>query len=351
MVFGTNPINLETMLSGSHVAFKSRERVPLSDSEQELKYGNERTLQRGIYILRKLRTLALAEQDSIKQQSALIEAHQLAEQMAEVILNLSSSDKPVQIGPSFLEIQSRMESKYKPQDADSGHFLPAQFSIGNLFRAADDMLVRVEERAQSIYKPNHVLTREDVNYVLQEFLRGTNDLTVDAIRKLCDHNTRWGGILSGGSVYTEMARQIIQKYADPSLLAYSFVVAVDKDKKKSAFETSESDNATQTVILLDDVIDGGGTMLTALWSAGQYFPNATIHSGKGTDYAGGFEKRRVQKHMDHLCGLFQDFADLSEDGKMTEALAVFKRAESYAEMHNVQLQSGWYKRKERLKIG
>src|SRR3989338_11343251 len=262
--------------------------------------------------------------------------------MAEIIITLSSADKPFHIDPSFSGILSRMENEYKPHDADSGHFLPAQFSIGNLFRAADDMLVRVEERAQSIYKPNHVLTREDVNYVLQEFLRGTNDLTVDAIRKLCDHNTRWGGILSGGSVYTEMARQIIQKYADHSLSVYPFVVAVDKDKKRTAFETSKSDNATQSVILLDDMIDSGDTMLTALWSAGQYFPSANIYSGKGTDYAGGFEKQRVQEHGGHLGCLFQDFADLSEDGKMTEALAVFNRAESYAKMHKVQLQPGWY---------
>ena len=148
-----------------------------------------------------------------------------------------------------------------------------------------------------------------------------------------------------------MARKIVQKYADPSLAVYSFVVAVDKNEKKTAFETSESDNATQTVILLDDVIDGGGTIITALWSAGKYFPNATIHSGKGIDYTGDFEKRIVQKHMSHLCGLFQDFADFSEDKKMIEALAVFKQAESYAQMHNVQLQPGWYKRKERLKIG
>ena len=169
MVFG-NPLNLETMLSGSHVAFKSRQRAPLSDSEQQLKYGNERTLQRGIYILRKIRTLALAEKDSVTPQAALNKAHQLAEQMGEVILNLSSYDKPVQISTSFLEMLSRMESRYKLHDADSGHFLPAQFSIGNLFRAADDMLVRVEERVQSINRPNHILTREEVNYVLHEFL-------------------------------------------------------------------------------------------------------------------------------------------------------------------------------------
>ena len=189
MIFG-NPLNLETMLDGSHVVFKSRERAPLSESEQQLKYGNERTLQRGIYILRKIRTRALTEQDSVTPQAALTEAHQLAEQMSEVILNISSSDKPVPINTSFLEMLSEMESRYKSYEADSGHFLPAQFSISNLFRAADDMLARVEESAKSIYRPDHILTIEEVNYVLNEFLRGTNNLTINAISKLYDHHTR-----------------------------------------------------------------------------------------------------------------------------------------------------------------
>jgi hypothetical protein len=128
----------------------------------------------------------------------------------------------------------------------------------------------------------------------------------------------------------------------------SFVVAVDKEKKKAVFEGSKSDFGTRTVILTDDMINKGGTLLTALWTTGEQFPDATIYSGKGTDHPGGFEERRSKKHLGYLSGLFQDFADLSEEGKNEEALNLFNQAEKYANENNVQLQAGWYKRKERI---
>jgi len=348
MTFGFNSLTLESMLSGSNTAFKTRERPTLSEQEYKSKLKYQRNLEKGIYLLRKLKGRALEENDDIIRQNVLKEAHQLSTQMAEEIIDKASKNKPSQIDSSLLQTMSEMEIKYTNQEDKSGHYLPAQFSITNLLRAADDMLVRIEEKAQSIYTPDHRLTQEEMNYVLKEFLRGTNDLTVNVKGKFFDKNTRLGGILSGGSVYTEMAKNIIEKYADPSLEVYSFVVAVDKENKKSAFETSESDNTTQTVVLLDDVIDGGGTILTALKTVGEYFPNATIHSGKGIDYAGGFEKRRIEKHRYYLCGLFQDFADLSEDGLNDESLAIFQQAEEYAQRNKVPLEPGWYLRKERL---
>jgi len=346
MIF--NSFTLETMLGGSHVAFKSKEHQPLSGQEQELKYADQRRLQDGIYVLRKLRTQALGEPDATARQNALTKAQGLSTRMAEVILTQASVDKPSQIEPSFLEALAEIKSRYEHQEADSGHYLPAQFSIGNLFRAADDMLARIEEKAQSICTPDHKLIQGEMVYVLHEFLRGTNDLNVNAVQRFFERDTRVGGILSGGSVYLEMVKKIIDRYADPSLTVYSFVVAVDKKNKEAVFETSGADKDTRTVIIVDDMINTGSTVITALWSASKYFPNATIYSGKGTDQAGGFAKRSVDKHMQHLEEIFQDFADLSENGQKNEALTVFRQAEEYAQRNNVRLQPGWYRRKERL---
>lgn len=343
-----NPNNFEMMLGGSHVAFKKRERPPLSDQENELKLENERMLREGIGILRKLRTQALEEKDPALRQKYLVDAHQFSSQMADVIISQSLNDKPSPIDPLFFKALQTAQEEHKDKDAGSGHALPPQFSVGNLFKAVDDMLARVEERSGSLDNPDHKLTDKEMQYVLQEFLRGTNDLTVDAIEKFFNKDTKIGGILSGGSIYAEMVKKITASYADPSLNVDTFVIAVDKEQKKAVFESSESDNSAQTVIVTDDMIHEGTTLLTALWNVGGQFPNATIYSGKGTDQPGGFERRRVQKHMDYLMDIFQDFADLSEEGKNDEALALFDQAENYAKENNVTLQPGWYKRKERI---
>ncbi|MDD4900741.1 MAG: phosphoribosyltransferase family protein [Patescibacteria group bacterium] len=343
-----NSMSFESMLSGSLVAFKKRERPPLTEQEKEFKLENERKLQGGIGILRKLRTQALAEQDPSLRQNYLEEAHEFSTQMADVILNQALSEKPSPISPVFLEELQKKKEEYADKDADSGHATPPQFSITNLFRAIDDMLARVEEKAQSITSPDHRLTQDEIRYVLQEFLRGTNDLTVNAVEKFFKKNTKISGILSGGSVYVELVKKIIEKYGDHSINVDSFVIAVDKESKKAVFEASETDATTQTVIIADDMVDKGGTLLTALWAAGEQFPNATIYSGLGTDQPGGFEKRRTEKYLGHLVMLFQDFADLSEEGKNKEALAILKQAEQYAKENRVTLPPGWYKRKERM---
>lgn len=346
MIF--NSRNIEMMLGGSHVSFKERKHPPLSEDERELKVENERKLQEGIGILRKLRTRALEEQDSIIRQNILKEAHQFSNQMAEVILNQALGAKPSQINPSFLETLQQARSDHADQDADSGHCIPPQFSIQNLFRATDDMLARIEEKAQSIEAPDHKLTQEEMKYVLQEYLIGTNDLTINAKEKFFEKDTRVGGIISGGSVYVELVKKIVKRYGNHSLAINSFVIAVDKQNKRAVFEASESDETAQTVIVTDDMIDKGGTLLTALWAIGEQFPNATIHSGKGTDQPGGFEKRRIKKHMEHLGMLFFDFTDLSEERQNDKALALFRQAAQYANENQVTLPQGWYKRKKRI---
>lgn len=348
-IFGRNFNNVfEGMLSGSHVGFKKREHPLLSEQESELKRENERRLQEGIDILRKLRTLALEEQNPNTRQNILAEAHQFSAQMAETILNQALSDKPFPIDDSYLSDLEKKRKEHQSQDAGSGHAIPPQYSVQNLFRATDDMLVRIQEQVQSLQEPSHKLSQKETAYIIDNFLIGTNDLTIDAVEKFFNKDTKVGGILSGGSVYLELVKKIIKKYGDPSLEVNSFVIAVDKEKKKAISEASELDANTPTVVLTDDMIDRGGTMLTALWAVGEQFPNATIHSGKGIDYPGGFEKRRAEKHLNYLSRLFQDFGDLSEEGKNEEALAIFDQADKYARENNVNLQPGWHKRKERI---
>ena len=49
--------------------------------------------------------------------------------------------------------------------------------------------------------------------------------------------------------------------------------------------------------------------------------------------------------------MFQDFADLSEEGRIDEALEIYKQAEQYAADNRVNLQLGWHKRKKRIDSG
>lgn len=333
------------MLSGSIVSFKKLERPPLSEEERVLKLENERQLQGGITILRKLRTRSLAEQDLEAQQEMLREAHGLSAQMAEAIMDQSLGDKPSPIAPAFLKTLDEAKDKHAGHEADSGHGIPPQFSIQNLFRAADDMLVRIKDTVQSFEAPDRKLTQDELKYVIREFLRGTNDLTINAIEKFFDKDTKVGGILSGGSVYLELVKTIVERYGDGSASIDSFVIAVDKDGKRVAVEAGGADAAAKTVIVTDDMIDKGGTLLTALWSVGKEFPNATIYSGLGTDHPGGFEKRRSEKHHNHLSLLYQDFAEFSDEGRDEEALALFRQAEQYAKDNRVELQAGWHKRR------
>lgn len=335
-------------LSGSMVRFKKLERPALSEGEKDLKLENERELQKGIRILRQLRTRALEEETPDARQEILRTAHRLSEQMAEEVMNQSIGVKPTPIGSEFLEEVRELRNDYAETEEGSGHGLPASFTVGNLLKATDDMLARVEEKAGSIERPDHSLSAEEMRYVLREFLVGTNDLSSNAIETLFDRETKIGGILTGGSVYVEVVKNIVKRYGDASLSIGSFVIAVDKDGNRIAVEADESDSGVRNVILADDMIDGGGTMLTALWKCGERFPNAAIRSGLGTDSPGGFEKRRQQEHMTHLEGLFQDFADLSEEGMTPEAHALFDTAEKYARENDVELQPGWNKRKARL---
>ena len=340
--------SFENLMGGSHVSFKKLERRQYSDEEKEIDYENKRTLQESIYLLRRMRTGALQTFDVEKQQQLLEQAHQLSEQTAQIVLDLVARDEPVAVGAEFKEVLSELQEKYSEHESDSGHALPPQFSIQNLFMAAEDILARINEEVGSFKNPDHKLSLDELKRVLNQFLRGANNLTIQAVDAVFSADTRVGGILSGGAVYNEIVKKVIEKYADPQFKMNTFVVGVDKEKKKAIFEKSKTDDATKEVVLVDDVIDGGDTMLNALWVAGENFPNANIRSGVGMDYAGEFNKRKNEKHMSHLSTLFQDFADFSDSGKIEEAMRIYDEAALYAKQNGVELQAGWNKRKARI---
>lgn len=338
----------DSLLGGSHVAFKKMERPKYSETEREVDLENKRKIQESIGILRKMRTSALEASNQEERQKFLKEAHEFSGHIAGTIIDLATKETPTPLEVEFQEEITKLKEAHAEQDAGSGYSLPTQFSVQNLFRATEDILVRIDEKATSFKEPDHKLGFEELKYVLHEFLKGTNGLNNEAIEAMFSANAKVGGILSGGAIYAEVVKKLVEKYADPSLRIDNFVIAVDKHGKKAVFEKSGTDMETTNVILVDDVINEGGTMITALWAAGECFPNARIRSEKGTDYAGEWEKRKNREFMDHLALIYQDFAELAEEGKDDEAMKIFAEAEAYANEKGVKLQNGWYTRKEKI---
>jgi len=345
-MFGST--NFESMMSGSHVNFKQREHPRLSEEEQRIMENNRYELRDGLTVLRQFRTLALEAQDVETRQRYLTEAHDFSRKMADEFWNKATEEKQTPLDPAFLEELKKKKEEYKEMEAGSAHPWTASYSIKNLFQATDDMIARIEEKASSFKDPDHPLSKDEMRYVIHEFLGGTNILTVNAMNIFFDKETRIGGILSGGTIYLDLVKKIVEKYGDSSLSVNAFAIAVDKEKKRAVYETGENDAEVKEVIITDDVIDQGGTMLTALWNAGEEFPNATIRTGLDTDHPGGFKKRNEEKYDDRLFFMFQDFADRTEEGKLDEARKLFSEAEAYAKEHGVELKQGWHIRKARF---
>lgn len=277
----------------------------------------------------------------------LAEAHDFASQMANVIIEQCLEQKSVEINPSFLQSLEKQTENHAGADDTSAHGIPPQIVIENLLQATEDMLTRVEEKAQSVKNPDHKLTEDEMQYVLKEFFYGTNALSVNAIKDFFAKNTKVGGIISGGGIYVEIVKEVVERYGENSFGVDTFMIAVDKQQEIATYETAETDTDTQAVILADDMIDQGDTMRVALENAGEKFPNAMIHSGQEFDRTREFEIRRKNKVMERLDMPFQDFASLLYEGKKGEAFAIFEKAKKYADKNGVELTGGWYILKEK----
>lgn len=340
--------SFEDLLGGSHASYKKIERSKYSDEEKEVDLENKRTIQKSIELLRKIKTVILETASKADQQKFLKEAHELAIQTAQVIIDLSLKESPTPIETEYTDRLAEFKKELGNVEAGSSYSLPPQFSVKNLFNATEDILVCISEKASSFKDPSHKLEIDEIKYILKQFTTHVNDLTIQAVESMFSENSKVGGILSGGAIYNEIVRILIEKYADPSIKIQTFVIAVDKLEKKSAFELSDTDSKTTNVIIVDDVINDGGTILTALWAGGEYFPNAKIRTGKGTDYAGEWEKRKNQKYYDYLSGIFGDYSDLAREGKVEEAMKIYAEAEVYARENGVKMTDGWDIVKKRI---
>lgn len=339
---------LNSLLSGSHVSFRKMERPGYSDTEIEIDFENKRKIAESIRILRRMRTRALETTDLDERQNLLTQAHDFSVKVAGIVIELAKKETPTPLEAEFQEEVAKLKEEHEDYVAGSGYSLPPQYSALNLIQATEDILVRIGEKTTSFKTPDHKLQFEELKFVLEEFLKGTNVLNDEAIEAMFSPNSKVGGILTGGAVYAEVVRKLIQAYADSSLSIDTFVIAVDKQEKKAVFERSDTDKDTVNVILVDDVINEGGTMITAFWSAGEFFPNAHIRCEKGLDRPGEWEKRRDKEFMGHLEMMFQDFADMAEEGRTEEAMRVYAEAEAYATEKGIKLQAGWYIRKEKI---
>lgn len=344
-----NPEFTETILSGIHTNFKKFDRPTPTNEQYEKQLETEEKLKLGIIALRKLKTATLLEQSPAIRQEHLKKAHHLAKIMAQEILEHSKNPFHQEITTEFIEETSEIEQKLEHiQDTISGYSISAGYPTRNLKRAAEDILVRLQESVGDLNQPDHKINAKEAYYIFNEFLDGTNRLTFDAKKKFFNRNTKIAGILTGGIVYLEMVKIILEKYSIPEITPKTFVIATDVSTKKTIPEESTTDTTTTDVILTDDVINKGSTLTTSLWALGEKFPNATIYSGVGSDLPGEFQKRKDQAHKDYLFDIYQDYTDLIEEGKYTEALVIFETANKYALENNITLSPGWYNRKKRI---
>ncbi|HEU5114534.1 MAG TPA: phosphoribosyltransferase family protein [Candidatus Paceibacterota bacterium] len=336
----------ENSLGGSMVSYRKRERPSLSPEEHEAANERLRRLGDGLRFLRKLRTQALEEPDMEIVRSILREAHLFSKELANAILEQSMAIGPEDLDPEFVDTLERATEEYRGEDESSNYSLPPHFSVGNLMRATDDMLARIEEKTKSLEKPDHKLGKDELDYALTEFLKGTNDLAREAREKFFEKGAKIGGVLSGGSVYLEIAKTLTEKYGGLGHDIETFVLAVDQKKDKVVSEIE--DKEAKAVLIVDDVINKGGTLIAASRLVGESFPNAHIYTGVQNDSPGGFRERANEVHESHLFGKFQDFADLTEEGKYEDALKIYDEAIRYSKEHSFPLASGWDKIRSRI---
>ncbi len=330
--------DFEFLASGSHTNFIERSRQPLNSTELEAKDQNESIFRPGIDTLRRLRTKAFSQEGAAQQQT-LLEARKLSTFMATNILEAVSKDRPEPIHPNISKYILESQKKLLGYEPGSAHHIPPPNSVRNLFKATEDMMARIEVKVGSPQKPSRKLTRDETLEVLSQFLTGTNFLSYNATDRLFDKNTKVGGITSGGLVYLEIARLAAEKYA--GLKINTFAIMSDKETKSAICESVSSDRNITCVIVTDDMVDRGGTLLTALSKVGKYFPNAKVYSEKATLEPGYYQKKENESHNSHLTLLFQDFAQLSIDRDFSGADKILLQAKNYAKENNVELTPGW----------
>ncbi|MFA7253375.1 MAG: hypothetical protein WC107_02365 [Patescibacteria group bacterium] len=345
--------SFEPVLSGSMTAFKKKERPQFTPKEAEVEKERRYLISEGITTLRKIRTLVFKEgQGDESQQMLLQKAHRFSALMGDFILQKSLNYQADLSTHPYIAESRTLSDELQNEAWDSKHCIVPSTVLLNLEKATDDIIVNIESTAGSAQSPNHKLSELEIDLVLEEFLKGTNDLNNHAISNLFKPNTKVGGVLTGGMIYLSIAKGVVDKYAQEHLKVDDFVIAVDAANKRVAIQESEGDMATENVFVLDDMIDKGGAMLAATYAAGDHFGNAYIYSGKGD--AGSptqrAEKRRQEK-TNYLFELFQDFASATVANDKEVAYQIYAEAERYAEQNSLELPGGWKIRKEKMENG
>lgn len=328
------------MLDKGRIYFQKLEKPPLTIAESELKRENEQKFSKAIRVLRRVRTGIVESENPRDAQNSLNEAHTFSKLMAKVIIDQSLRDKPAGLEEAFQLELDRLRVKYGHRNPDSGRGIPADFSVRNfLLPAAEDMLNRVQQLAGSLEAPRVKLSRLDLMVVLKNMLVAS-DLSSSQTDGMFRNDTMVVGIMTGGAVYLEMIKEIVDRYGEPKI--NTSITAVNRDNLTAVYQDQGVGEQIKQVILVDDVIDVGDTMVIARDQAGKLYPNATIYTGVGNDQPGGYKKRC----MTHLAGLWYDFADLVEEGRYSEAEQEFAKAKDYADKNGVKLQPAWLNRKD-----
>lgn len=331
--------HLGALIDKGRIYFQKLEKPPLTKEENGLKQENEQKFSDAIRVLRRVRTGVVESETPQDAQSSLNEAQAFSKLMAKVIIDQTLQDKPTGLEEGFQLELDRLRIKYGHKNGDSGRRLSTSFSVKNfLLPAAEDMLNRVQQLAESLEAPRVKLTRLDLMVVLKNMLEAS-DLSSSQTDGMFRDDTMVVGIMTGGGVYLEMIREIVERYGDPKI--NTSLVAVNRDTLTAVYQDRGRSEQIKQVILVDDVIDEGRTMAIARDQAGKLYPNATIYTGLGDDQPGGYQTRC----MTHLEGLWYTFADSVEEGRYSEAQQQFAKAKAYADENGVELQPAWNKRK------
>lgn len=337
--------SISLAMSGSIVRFRKAARPEFSNEEKEIDQENREFFTNGIRMLRKLRTQALAEENLQEQQNILNRAHLLAEETAGAILGLAQEKGVVRVNDIYKSEINILKSELETIDAGSGYGNPAYYSVNNLYLAADDLLIRIKESVGgALENPSHTLTQEELAKICEEFFIHTNDYSREAVKRVFSAESKAVGVLTGGSVFLEMVKQVVKRYGENSLSLNTAVVAVDKNSKNTAFEKNDTDIQVKEVFILDDMINEGNTVLAAVWAAGENFPNASIYSGLQRVEVGQW----LEKKKEELGRMFYVFADLVEEGKKDEAVQVLAQAIEFSKKHNIEMTPAWQRLRQKL---
>jgi hypothetical protein len=331
-----------------------RHRVHPESGEEafrDLQREKDRTVGKGVDQLRRLRSAIFAAESAEEVDTAFASALTLANQIADFCLADTQNRADPLAHHSYHGVLAELSPKLSELEAQSKHHIVPNQVAHHLRRAAEDLMIRVEEQVGSLSSPQRLLDLNAAREVLQEFLLGTNCLTIDAQKAYFAEGTAVGGLLSGGLVYALMAGKVLERYGDESISQPKILpVAVDGEGKRGRFALSvlQSTAQVERLILVDDMIDRGGSMHCAVTAAEDVFTKSDIHSGVRTSYAKGRIPPSQAVHISHLSNMFQDFADLTESGELDAARVLLVSAFEYASENGVIPQRGWYKRAARF---